>query len=210
MHVLGLDPRDLKYILHTHGHIDHVGATKALIELFGCKTFIGSPDDKYVTGELDLTWARELDLDFIGVFTPDVILKDGDEVILGNTEITAIHSPGHTPGALSYFFDVTDGKKTYRAALHGGMGFNTMRKDFLDRYGFDTSCREKYIASQTRLAEMTVDIYLGNHAAQNCTAEKIARVLAGDAEAFVDSGEWKREMLKSKERMLTLMENGEI
>ena len=210
MHVLGLDPRNLKYILHTHGHIDHAGATKALVELFGCKTFIGSPDDKYVTGELDLTWARELNLDFIGAFTPDVILKDGDKVTLGNTEITAVHSPGHTPGALSYFFDVTDGEKTYRAALHGGLGTNTMRRDFLDRYGFDTSCRDEFIASQTRLAELPVDIYLGNHAAQNDTAGKLARVRAGETEAFVDQTEWGRSMLEARDRLIRRLASGEI
>ena len=35
MHRLGLDPHDLKYIIHTHGHIDHLGATRALVELTG-------------------------------------------------------------------------------------------------------------------------------------------------------------------------------
>ncbi len=210
MHVLGLDPRDLKYILHTHGHIDHMGATKALIELFGCKTFIGSPDDKYVTGELDLTWAKELGLDFIGAFTPDVVLKDGDKVKLGNTEITAVHSPGHTPGALSYFFDVTDGKKTYRAALHGGMGSNSMTKEFLESYGLDLSLRDEFIASQTRLAEIPVDIYLGNHVGQNDTVGKIARVLAGEEEAFVDPTEWRRHMIYTRDRFIKRIEAGEI
>lgn len=40
MHILGLDPVDLKYIVHTHGNIDHFGTTKALVELTGAKSFI--------------------------------------------------------------------------------------------------------------------------------------------------------------------------
>ena len=42
MYRLGLDPRELKYILLTHGHIDHLGAARALVELTGAKTAISS------------------------------------------------------------------------------------------------------------------------------------------------------------------------
>ena len=45
---------------------------------------------------------------------------------LGNTKIVAIATPGHTPGAMSYFFEVTDGIEVYRAALHGGAGPNIL------------------------------------------------------------------------------------
>ena len=55
MRKLGLDPMDIKYIVHTHGHIDHCGATRALVEMTGAKTFIGEPDKDYVNGVLDLS-----------------------------------------------------------------------------------------------------------------------------------------------------------
>ena len=44
IHRLGLDPKNLRYILHTHGHIDHFGGTRALVELTGAKTVIGAAD----------------------------------------------------------------------------------------------------------------------------------------------------------------------
>lgn len=209
MHILGLDPRKLKYILHTHGHIDHMGATTSLVQLFGCRTFIGEPDKDYINGKLPLSWAKELCLELIP-FEADVTVNDGDKIILGNTEITAVATPGHTPGAMSYFFDVTDGKSTYRAALHGGMGFNTMRSSFLDEYGLSYSCRDYYIESQTRLAELPCDIYLGNHASQNRTPEKIRKVLSGDELAFVDPDEWKREMLSSRDYLKYLIKENKI
>ena len=59
MHLLKLNPLDLKYIIHTHGHIDHFGATKALVELTGAKTVLGRADREYANGELDLSYAKE-------------------------------------------------------------------------------------------------------------------------------------------------------
>ena len=112
MHLLGLDPLNLKYIVMTHGHIDHFGATRALVELTGAKTFIGEKDRESANGTLDLSYAKELGMEFTETFEPDVLLNDGDRIKLGNTEITALATPGHTAGAMSYFFDVTDGQET--------------------------------------------------------------------------------------------------
>ena len=209
MYKLGLNPADLKYIVHTHGHIDHMGATQSLVRLFGCKTFLGRPDKDYVNGVLPLSWAKELGLELIPM-EADVLLDDGDKICLGNTEITAVATPGHTPGAMSYFFDVTDGKETYRAALHGGMGINTMRTAFLEEYGLPCSCRDDFIASQTKLSEMKCDIYLGNHAGQNRTPEKINKVLSGDTKAFVDPSEWKKAILESRDNLIKMMEENKL
>ena len=191
MHALGLNPEALRYIIHTHGHIDHFGATRALVELSGAKTVIGRPDREYATGELDLSYARELGMEFSETFVPDVLLDDGDVITLGNAIIRAVATPGHTPGTMSYFFDVTDGEETFRAALHGGSGINTMCKEYLDKYGLPYSLREDFKASMLRLNEERVDIFLGNHMQQNKTEEKAKRKENGDKYAFVDPHEWQ-------------------
>lgn len=209
MHTLGLDPRRLKYIVHTHGHIDHMGATQSLVRLFGCKTFLGEPDKDFVNGVLPFSWAKELGLELIP-FEADVKINDGDKITLGNTEITAVATPGHTPGAMSYFFDVTDGVEVYRAALHGGMGFNTMSTAYLEENGFPLSLRDDFIKSQERLADMKCDIYLGNHASQNHTPEKIKRVLEGDTRAFIDPEEWKSEMIGMRDHLKYLTKEGKL
>lgn len=206
MHLLGLNPLDIKYIVHTHGHIDHMGATKTLVNLTGAKTFIGRLDRDYVNGTANLSWADELGVAFHGPFEPDVLLDDGDEIRLGNTVIRAMATPGHTPGAMSYLFDITDGNKTYRAALHGGMGINSMEREFLDKYGLSYDCRDKFIAAMDRLALEHVDIYLGNHASQNHTVEKYERICNGETEAFVDDAEWSRAVYEAKQSVVELLE----
>lgn len=206
MHLLGLNPADIKYIFHTHGHIDHMGATRALVELTGATTVIGEADRDYVNGTRNLSWADELEIRHFGNFEPDILLNDGDEITLGNTTIKAIATPGHTEGAMTFFFDVTDGVSTYRAGLPGGMGLNSMKKDFLEKYNLPLSLRDDFIKSMDRLAEEKVDIYLGNHASQNRTPEKLEKLQNGDILAFVNPNEWAAAMMEAKQSVLELLE----
>ena len=115
---------DIKYIVCTHGHYDHIGAVKALQELTGAKTFIGKEDADYANGKVDLTWAKELGFEYKEAFKPDVLLSHEDIIELGNTKILCKSAPGHTTGTIAFFFDVMDGKRTLRAAMHGGVGRN--------------------------------------------------------------------------------------
>ncbi len=190
MHLLGLNPLHLKYIVHTHGHIDHMGATRALIELTKARTFLGEADKDYVNGVRDLSYAKELGMDFTEFFDADVLLNDGDKIRLGNTEITAVAIPGHTEGAMSYFFDVYDGERVFRAGLHGGMGINTLTDEFLSVHHLPFSLREDFINSMNRLKKEKVDIFLGNHMQHNDTLGKYQKIVNGDLDAFVNPREW--------------------
>ncbi|WP_407424841.1 MBL fold metallo-hydrolase [Methanobrevibacter sp.] len=190
IHLLGFNPLDLKYIVHTHGHIDHFGATRALVELTGAKTFLGRPDEDYANGKLDLSYAKELGMEFSETFDPDILIEDGDIIELGNTKIETVATPGHTPGTMSYFFNVTDGDRIYRAGLHGGMGINTLSSEFLKKYNLPYSLREDFKKSMLRLSEEKVDIFLGNHMQHNDTSGKAARISEGETDAFVNPDEW--------------------
>lgn len=207
MHTLGLDPMQLKYIVHTHGHIDHMGATRALTELTHAKTFLGEADRRYVTGETDLHFANELGMTFNETFTPDVLLRDGDGIELGHTKIICRATPGHTCGAMSYFFDVSEGKETYRCALHGGMGMNTLSKAYLRLKGLPLTLQTDFLAAMDRLAGEKADIYLGNHATQNGTPQKYQRLIAGDRLAFVNPSEWADACRGAKQSLLAVMKD---
>jgi len=167
---LGFSPKDIKYIINTHWHGDHVEATAALADLSGAKTLLGR-------------WDYEKALRH---FTADILVKDGDELCLGNTRITFMETPGHTKGTISFFFDTEDAGKTYRVGSFGGAGANTMAQGKLDYEG----AREGYRASLHRLQKEHVDVFLGNHVWNNDTFTK-ARILAeGRENPFIDSQLW--------------------
>ncbi len=194
MKALGLDPADIRRIFMTHGHIDHMGGTKQLVALTGAKTYLGEPDFDAATGARPLTFAEELGYTWDQAFTPDVAIRPDDRFRFGQTEIVCRATPGHTAGAMSFFFDVTDPEtgRTFRAGLHGGAGVNSLTREYLTKQGLPFSLRDDFRASMTRLASEPVDIFLGNHMAHNRTVEKISRLRDGETLAFVDPTEWRR------------------
>ena len=187
---LGFKIKDIKYIVITHGHYDHLGAARALKELTGAEIFIGKEDVSYANGTEDLTWAKEVGTEYYEAFEPDVLISNNDVIELGDTKILCVDAPGHTPGTKAFFFNVTDGKTTLRAAMHGGVGMNSMRRSFLDKYGLSTDTREKFVPAIESFIDEKVDILLGNHVDNNDTVGKGSRITE-DFNPFIDDTAWK-------------------
>lgn len=207
IYALGFNPHDVKYLIHSHGHIDHCGATKAFVELYGAKTFIGRGDEEFVNGKLDLTWAKELGLTYDGVFEADVIMEDGDVIELGNTKIKILSTPGHTPGTVSIFFDTKEDGQTYTVAMHGGVGVGSMKLEWLKKYDLSADCRQKFLEGIERLKKIDVDVFIGNHAWNNDTFGKYQRSLTEDKNPFIDSGEWVRFLSARSDEVNGMIEN---
>lgn len=170
IHRLGFDPKNIRYIVNTHWHGDHTEATAALADLTGAKTLIGHADAEK---------AKRF-------FAPDILLKDGDTLSLGNTTITFMETPGHTEGTVSFFFETEEQGKTYRVGMFGGAGANTMAKDQLDYPG----AREGYRASVHRLQKEHVDVFIGNHVWNNDTFVKGKILIETGENRFIDDKVW--------------------
>lgn len=187
---LGYTPRDIRYILHTHWHDDHTGATAGLVHISGAKTMIS---------EKDAPKARKY-------FQPDILLRDGDVVALGNIRITVMETPGHTYGTISLFFDVTEGEQTYRVGMFGGAGSNTLKKGCYDYDG----CREDYYASLNKLRKEPVDVFIGNHVWNNDTFHKGQQRIAGGENPFIDRELWLRFLDHCESRLDQVIANETI
>ena len=94
---------DLKYILLTHGHFDHIGGVAEIKQKYGAKVAISEEDSGMLTsGKASLAA-------FCGInqqnSSADVIVGEGSEIILGKTKISVISTPGHTKGGVCYIAD---------------------------------------------------------------------------------------------------------
>ena len=183
----------------THCHYDHTDANQAVVELSGAKVCFPKLDLPLLNGEIYHYPFRP--------FRPDLLLEDGDTLTLGNTVVRCVATPGHTDGTMSYFFNVTDGEKTYRAAMHGGVGMNSMESAFLKERGLSSDCRRKFLEGLAKVEGETVDIVLGNHVGQNDTVGKLNRLDTEEQNPFMDPTEWKRFIEKYREKLMKLEED---
>jgi len=87
-------------ILNTHGHVDHIGANKDIKERFGIPLLIHSLDNPM------LAKAQQSELSFFlgAKESPpaDKFFKEGDRIKIGNSSLQVLHTPGHSPGSVSF------------------------------------------------------------------------------------------------------------
>ena len=169
MQKLGLDPRNIKYVLISHAHGDHIGGAEMLQTRYGARVVMGGPDwdlvEKYPNRYKTMAPKR------------DIVATDGMKITLGETTVTTWLTPGHTPGTLSYTFTVLDRGKPVNVAYSGGTAFNFVNntpdpgiKNF-----------QTYIDSQKHMAEKAAatgaTVLLSNHSEFDnaCQQEQDAR-----------------------------------
>jgi metallo-beta-lactamase class B len=117
---LGLDPNDIEYVLISHAHGDHDQGAALLQSRYGAKVVMGAPD-------WDSTLQRPATAAG-GVPKRDIAVgPEGTKLTLGDTTVTVVATPGHTPGTLSYVFPVKDGGRGLLVAYSGGTAFNFPR-----------------------------------------------------------------------------------
>jgi glyoxylase-like metal-dependent hydrolase (beta-lactamase superfamily II) len=135
----------IKYVFLTHGHFDHIGYAKQLADMYGAKIVCSVEADKYLSdNKLNLSYRHD-EVENISPFKADILLKDGDTIRLGNTEIKFITTPGHTDGCGCYIFD--------DVIISG----DTLFCESYGRTDFETSSFTDMMASLKKLKEIKGD-----------------------------------------------------
>lgn len=184
---LGFEPKDVKYILNTHGHFDHAAGLAGLQRASGAKVIGSAADEPYLeAGRVDHGPTKD------ALFPPvrvDRTVGDGDTVRLGGTTLTAHLTPGHSPGCTSWGMTAKDSTGTPRKVfLHcsASLGGQSLVPPAYP------GMADNYRASFAKVRAIQADVFLANHDMFFGLHEKRARQLAGERDAFVDPGELQR------------------
>jgi metallo-beta-lactamase class B len=171
---LGFKFSDIKILLGSHAHGDHMEGDAMVKELTGARVM-----------------AMEQDVPALRKMTPgnkphpiDRILHDGDEVTLGGTTLVAHLTPGHTKGCTTWTMKVRYGDKTYNAVIIGSLNVNP---------GFILVGNKEYpqIATDYEhsfqvLRALPCDLFLGAHGAYYGMIDKYTKLQKGGGNPFID------------------------
>ena len=180
----GTDLADIKYVMMTHGHFDHVGGAASLKPILPNAKFVMTQkgwDEAVESAEKSQGGRRAWTM-----IEPEMVVADGDEITVGSNKFMVVETPGHTWGTASYVYDVQDGDDTYRSITIGGLGLNAIE---------GPSQVEAYIASVDRIRELVeaedapIEVHLTTHgfsAGMDENRQKLAERKEGEPNVFVD------------------------
>lgn len=205
----GFNPKDIRCLIHSHEHIDHIGCANFFKELYHCQLAISGEGARVMRSHPEQLRLDRSPSPYFRLFEPDIELEDGQVLNIGNTSIRCVHTPGHAEGVMTFFFDVEEGGKRYRAGYFGGVGFNTLYKKALEERKRPISAREDFLKSLDKVRGETVDIVLGNHPRQNETLEKRKKMLQDPSKNyFIDPAEWGMFLDTLKEKFKAFIDTG--
>jgi metallo-beta-lactamase class B len=159
---LGLDPAQIKYVIVSHGHLDHAGGAKFLQERFGSRLIMTAADYDLMDQQ-NPPWKPKR----------DIVATDGYRLTLGDTTLTLYVTPGHTEGTISSIIPLRDNGQPHVAAAWGGTLFN---------FGPVKPRLQAYAASAERFkaiaAKAGADVILSNHTVYDGSKSKLPAVQA--------------------------------
>jgi metallo-beta-lactamase class B len=179
LRALGLDPADVRLVLLGHGHSDHYGGAAYFQEHYGAQVATTAAD--WDTIAAAAARARPGDA---APPSRDRVLREGEPIVLGDTTITPVEVPGHTPGALAFIFPVFDGGVRHVAGLFGGTVLAASYTPMPGLRQYIDSIAH-YLAVAERLG---VDVEVQNHPIFDDTPKRLAALAArgpGEPNPFV-------------------------
>jgi metallo-beta-lactamase class B len=182
---LGFKVEDIKILINSHAHFDHFGGM-AQIKRDSGAVFYASAADKPIleSGHIAFGPAALVDAPPVKV---DHVVDDGGTVSLGGVTLTAHLTPGHTPGCTSWSMPVTENGVTHQALFWCSMqvGGNPL----VNNKAYPRIV-EDFKASFAKAKTLNPDVLLANHANQFNLYDKMARMVDGAPNPFIDAEEY--------------------
>jgi metallo-beta-lactamase class B len=199
---LGFKFSDVKILLISHAHWDHNAGSAMIKQITGAAYMVMEADVSAVEsgGKTDFHYGN----DPSSLYPPtkvDRVLRDGDEVKLGDTVLVAHLTPGHTRGCTTWTMKVGDAGKTFNAVIVGSPNVN-------DGYKLVNNAAYPQIADDYErmfrvLKSLPCDLFLGAHGSYFGMEAKYARMKAGDKTALIDPDGYKKFVAQKEQDFRT-------
>lgn len=197
---LGFKPEEIKIIINGHGHSDHAGAFAYMKQLSGGQLSIMEEDVAMVEdgGKSDFHYGKDWQVMGQPPVKVDRVLRDGDQVRLGEVLLTAHHTPGHTRGSTTWTTTLVQDGRAYAVVFPDGGGFNP---------GYRVSARnpsypgieDDYRRTLHAWEVFKPDIWLAHHTEYFGMDAKRKRAAAEGVAAWIDP-EGYRQFVAGKRR----------
>jgi metallo-beta-lactamase class B len=175
---LGFKFSDIKILLGSHAHPDHMSGDALFKELTGARVMVM---------EQDVPALRNMRQG--GKEHPmDRILKDGDTVELGGVTLTAHLTAGHTQGCTTWTLKTEEGGKTYDVVVVGSLSLNAATLVNNTAY---PQIADDFRRSFAKMRTLKADVFMGSHNGFYQMAQKHAKLAAGGPNPFIDPAGYK-------------------
>ena len=180
---LGLKFADIKILLESHAHVDHVAGHALVRKLTGARVLaMGGDDGMIASGGVG-------DFQYDGKYhwTPcpvDRVLHDGETVTLGGVVLTARLTPGHTKGCTTWTFTAEEQGKPYHVVIVGSARANPGYR--LVKNAKYPEIAEDFKRTFRVLKSLECDVFLGAHGWYYGMEEKFAHLSENGTNPFVD------------------------
>ncbi len=193
---LGFPMSDIKILLASHAHSDHVAGHALMQKATGAKVFVMRGDDKVIASGGEGQYFYSLNR-----WQPckvDRVLEDGDLVKLGGVTLVAHRTPGHTRGCTTWTWRTESGGKTYDVVVIGSPNVNPGYRLVNNKEYPEIS--DDFARTFETLKKLPCDVFLGAHGSYYGMVEKYERAKKGaEANPFVDP-EGYRKYVAQKEQ----------
>jgi metallo-beta-lactamase class B len=191
---LGFRLEDIKILLTSHAHTDHVGGMAELKQITKATLMVSAPDAELLArgGKDDFAFGDEY---IYPAVKPDRILRDKETIELGGVKMTAYITSGHTKGNTSWIMKVNEDGKQYDAVFVGSItapGYQLVENKKYPEIVAD------YRKTFERLKALPCDVFLGSHGQFFSLKEK-SSLVNQKTNPFIDPQEYKSYLARSEE-----------